>query len=269
MGGRDIDPGFTAPPGAAGWDSGGAHTLPGAFNPATQQHNPAAGPPPGDGTIDLGGGYSMNPGQRSREDTEGLQGFGFSPAEALYFQHHPEERPSSFLDSRRGGGQSFEDWQQRWDYEGAHPHRTAEQDKPEMTLAGALQEVDRIYGKGQPGGAATTLGTDKRMRLAQQMTRRGFDPSHMPLSGTADRNARFLGRTGRSLPAQAPEEEAGDRASLERNRQIKAVTGMIPPGAEPTRVREILRQHGITDEEAEGILNPPKPRAAAGGGTHF
>jgi len=253
--------------------AGTAHTLPGAFNPVTGAHNPA--------DIDLGGGYSMpysaTPEARQALSAQQLMESGIpnmTPGLALYLSEHPEHvgpmlaqaHSRSSNDPYGPESTAFHEHMRVFDAE--HPLR----DQPEISLAGALQEVDRLYGKGMPGGAAETLGADRRMELAQQMTRRGFPAARMPLSGIGDRNARFQARTGRTLPTPSPEEQTQDTQGAARARQLGAIRSMIPKGADPTRVREILRQHGVTDEEAAGILNPPAaPKAprAPGAGSRF
>jgi hypothetical protein len=262
-----MDSGFMGPKGVM--PTGTAHDLPGAFNPQTGTHNPA--------DIDLGGGYHMpysaTPERRQSVSADELMRSGIpnmTPALALYLSQHPEH-VGPMLAQAHGtrndpyGPESTQFHEHMREFDVAHPLR----DQDAMTLAGAHQELDRIYGHGKQGGAAEVLGVDREEQLARQMMSRGFNPSRMPLSGTADRNARFQARTGRALPAAAPGEEGADVKSADRNRQIAAVTSMIPKGADPQRVREVLRSHGITDEEAEGILNPPKPRAAAGAGSRF
>jgi hypothetical protein len=283
----DVDPGFQRPPAGIGGMGGGdripmpqgAAGMPGAFNPGTGTHNRA--------DIDLStyGGigampYSATPEGRQSMSARELLESGLipdlTPAGAIYLSQHPEHI-AGMINAARGRGKDFDDWKRQWDYEGAHPHRLNPlEDKPTMTLSGALQEVDRQYGNGITNDAITRLGgVDKRMQLARQMMRPDFDPSHMPLAGTADRNARFTARTGRKLPAAGEEggPQPGDEERATRNRQIAQVRDLIPPGADPDKVREVLRSHGLTDDEIQGVTtSPTKPRprtAAVGAGGRF
>lgn len=197
---RNIDPGFDAPPtrgpGGQVLDPGfgegegtpRAHLLPGAFNPITNAHNPA--------DIDLGGGYTLpyaeSPAGKQEESVRGLEGFGFTPEEALYLSGHPEHiapflqhrdaqhndpygaEATAFMHDRLATERANRLAELQW--ERAHP---AAAEKPEMTLPQALAAIDQMYGSKDPvtGSISSRLNPATRMRLAQQMMSKGFDPS--------------------------------------------------------------------------------------------
>lgn len=217
------DPGFEAPMGMGGshetpdamFHGAPAHTLPGAFNVITNSHNPA--------DIDLGGGYRMpysaTPAGRQASSTEGLQGFGFTQQEAQYLAQHPEHI-APFLAHRDAArndpyGQAAKDFLQfrmnlqhqndmdRLKYTRAHPAGQPREPKNEMTLAGALQQIDQMYGGplNQAGHLTSRLNPAARMRLAQRMTKPDFDPSEL---GSAEGFGGTPGQGARGPDGAAP-----------------------------------------------------------------
>lgn len=198
-------------------DRGGAgggipgHMRPGAFNPMTQSHNPA--------DINLGGGYSMAGGEtpqgrrgRAASQLTAANIPGITPGLALYLSEHPEHiapimqamregRESPYGESalammREREGLQHTNRMGELQYERNHPPAGP---KNEMTVAGALEEVDRLYGTRDVQGNMTgsRLNPSARMRLGQRMTRPDFNSEELGpaagFGGTAGQGARGPG----------------------------------------------------------------------------
>lgn len=188
-----------------------AHMRPGAFNPTTQSHNPA--------DINLGDGYSMAGGEtpqgrrgRAASQLTAANIPGVTPGLALYLSEHPEHIAAIMQAMREGrespygeAATSFMEKQQGLEhrnrmgelqYERNHPPAGP---KNEMTVAGALEEVDRLYSPRDAQGNLTgsRLNPSARMRLAQRMTRPDFNSEELGpaagFGGTAGQGARGPG----------------------------------------------------------------------------
>ncbi|HYL22507.1 MAG TPA: hypothetical protein VEU74_12150 [Gemmatimonadales bacterium] len=168
--------------------TGTAHDLPGAFNAATGQHNPA--------DIDLGGGYrlsgAMTPeGRQSRARDELLHSGipGMTPELAMYLSEHPEHI-STMVDAqfRKGGsaegpsaygGRTRQQWMEDEKYlHGLSPaNEKAENLSPEQ----ALQFVNDTYApkNSVTGERESALTPAARLRMARDISHGRINPDQL------------------------------------------------------------------------------------------
>jgi hypothetical protein len=143
----------------------------------------------------------------------------------MYLSQHPEHIAALVSAERsRGANQTYhpgsrEEWMADERFKAGLPSR-GQEEKPEISLAGGMQDIDR-----QMPGRMTQGG---RFGLAQRMTQKGFKPQNEPAMSTIDELAG-------ALP---------DNHDPEKARQVFAKYGFSPATTDSILTRAAQRKQG-------------------------